>query len=304
MANCVTFSLWSDTIALKSEGRAASDRPLFSIIIPTFNSATMPKNLSATLSSIVKQTYCRWEIIVVDGFSTDGTHELVRAFPTRFFQVSGPIAVANNFGIRQAKGQYLLFLDSDQELPRTFLEECVDQIRSRKVDCIGYRQIIKDPLGGISRCNRFHNFERFLGAEPSDGIYCYSRSVVSGASFPEELTVMEDYYFRAQILRKHPRIGYVRGIVFHHRPQSARWLILRAIQYGRVTRRMSGQRLPKGMLRNYFSLTKRNAETRIDVQIGLLPPLLFIPFLLLKYIAFTFGFLLEQVGTLMGPRVT
>jgi hypothetical protein len=136
-----------------------------------------------------------------------------------------------------------------------------------------------------------HNLERFLGSEPSDGIYCYSHNVVSDVRFPEELVVMEDYFFRKRVLAKQPRIGYVKSIVVHHRPQSVRWLITRALRYGGVVRKMKGEhRLSPAVLHDYVPLAKRNRETIVRVELGFLEPTLFLPFMLLKYVAFAIGY--------------
>ena len=87
--------------------------PFFSVVIPTYNRREM---LRDALASIWAQTFSDYEVIVVDDGSTDGTRESL-ALPDarlRFLAQShrGPGA-ARNLGIREAQGQYLAFLDSD-----------------------------------------------------------------------------------------------------------------------------------------------------------------------------------------------
>ena len=86
--------------------------PLFSVIIPTYNRATL---LARTLASVRAQTCTDYEVIVVDDGSTDDTLAVLRGFPG--VQVvtqnnRGPGA-ARNLGVHQGTGQYLAFLDSD-----------------------------------------------------------------------------------------------------------------------------------------------------------------------------------------------
>lgn len=89
---------------------------LVSVITPTYNRAYC---LGRTLDSALAQTYPHLEIVVVDDGSTDGTAELVR---TRYGheprvrylrQENGGVSAARNRGLREARGAYLAFLDSD-----------------------------------------------------------------------------------------------------------------------------------------------------------------------------------------------
>ncbi|WP_338274717.1 glycosyltransferase family 2 protein [Corallococcus caeni] len=91
--------------------------PLFSVVIPTFNRAAL---LEETLASVFAQTLTDFEVIVVDDGSTDGTGELLARYGTRvrvFHQRNAGQGVARNLGIREARGDYVVFLDSDDLWP-------------------------------------------------------------------------------------------------------------------------------------------------------------------------------------------
>ena len=94
--------------------------PMFSIIVPTLNSAA---TLDACLDSVVGQTCTAVELVLVDGGSTDGTVDIANSFArelgTRFVIRSGPdqgIYDAMNRGVGMATGAWLLFLGSDDTL--------------------------------------------------------------------------------------------------------------------------------------------------------------------------------------------
>ena len=95
---------------------------LVSIIIPTHESARV---LEDCLKSIKEQNYPALEVIVVDGFSKDGTGELASRYGCRVIQASGTQAAARKIGLNNAKGRYILFLDSDQRLGGGVIDECV-----------------------------------------------------------------------------------------------------------------------------------------------------------------------------------
>ncbi len=89
-------------------------QPLVSVIIPVHN---REKFIQDALKSVFKQDYEALEVIVVDDGSTDRTAEVVRSFKkVRYFyqahQGIGP-AQARNLGLRESKGEFISFLDSD-----------------------------------------------------------------------------------------------------------------------------------------------------------------------------------------------
>lgn len=91
------------------------DRPLISIVIPTFNHANY---LKKALNSVINQTYRNWEIIIVDNHSTDNTNSVISNFKKDKITVlkvnnDGVIAKSRNKGIEIAKGKWIAFLDSD-----------------------------------------------------------------------------------------------------------------------------------------------------------------------------------------------
>jgi glycosyltransferase involved in cell wall biosynthesis len=91
--------------------------PKLSIIIPTFNSGAV---LSRALDSIVNQSFTDWEVLVMDGDSSDDTLKIAQSYnDSRIRIYSEPdkgIYDAMNKGIKKAKGEWLYFLGSDDWL--------------------------------------------------------------------------------------------------------------------------------------------------------------------------------------------
>lgn len=89
--------------------------PLFSVIIPTFNRVHMCR---AAVESVLHQEFRDFELIVVDDGSTDGTSEALIQYGNclRFLrQENKGQSIARNAGISAAKGEYVAFLDSDDQ---------------------------------------------------------------------------------------------------------------------------------------------------------------------------------------------
>jgi GT2 family glycosyltransferase len=87
--------------------------PLFSIVIPTYNRARL---LEAALASVFAQEDTDYEVLVVDDGSTDDTLETLARYGERvrvFQQRNAGPGAARNLGIQEARGEYVVFLDSD-----------------------------------------------------------------------------------------------------------------------------------------------------------------------------------------------
>lgn len=88
---------------------------LVSIIMPSYNTASYIKQ---TIQSVLDQTYTNWELIIVDDCSTDNTDEVVDTIKDcriRYFknEKNSGAAISRNKALREAKGQWIAYLDSD-----------------------------------------------------------------------------------------------------------------------------------------------------------------------------------------------
>src|SRR5215218_2671624 len=100
-----------------------------SIIIPTYNAGN---NLARALESVLQQTFSSFEVLIMDGLSTDNTSAIVESFHDERIQLfregDRGIYDAMNKGIAKARGAWLYFLGSDDELyTSTVLEEIFPQ---------------------------------------------------------------------------------------------------------------------------------------------------------------------------------
>ncbi len=98
-------------------------KPLISVIIPTYEHA---ETISACLDSIFNQTYKTIEVIVVDDGSTDKTQEVLKSYEGKIISVkqenqgSNP---ARNRGLKEAQGEFVIFVDADVTMDPDMLEK-------------------------------------------------------------------------------------------------------------------------------------------------------------------------------------
>ena len=110
-----------------------NDRPLVSIVIANFNYGRF---VADAVRSALAQTYPRVEVIVVDDGSTDGSRAVIEGFASRVitvFKPNGGHASAFNAGFARSRGEVVVFLDSDDMLLPTAVEEAVGRFEDPSV---------------------------------------------------------------------------------------------------------------------------------------------------------------------------
>ena len=103
--------------------------PNVSVIIPTYNRASFLPN---AITSILHQTYEDYEVIVIDDGSTDETPRVLKQFEGKIkvlFQKNRGASAARNLGIQEADGNYISFLDSDDQWTRKKLQIQIQRIQ-------------------------------------------------------------------------------------------------------------------------------------------------------------------------------
>ena len=99
-----------------------------SVIIPTFNRENY---VTKAIDSVLNQNFTHYEIIVIDDGSTDNTRKTLEPYREKIqyiYQDNSGVSAARNAGIRQAKGEWIAFLDSDDEWLQGYLSTQLAQI--------------------------------------------------------------------------------------------------------------------------------------------------------------------------------
>ncbi len=197
---------------------------LVSIIIPTHNRRDL---LPRTLGSVYRQTYRPLEIVVVDDGSTDDTLGLLEQFKGQTpsdtsLRVIGQshrgAPAARNVGFRESSGEYVLFLDSDDELERDMVAACAAQLEASGGDLVfaGFAwvcDVCGQQVGGfvpqhqgddalVDLCSG-----RLLWAQGTT----LGRRASLGDSmlWREDLVAFQDLEFMARLLRRSPPVAVV-----------------------------------------------------------------------------------------------
>lgn len=173
------------------------DKKLVSIIIPAYNEE---KALGTLLESIKKQTYKNIEVVVVDDSSSDSTPAIAKRYTDKvFIEPHAERSKQRNFGAGKSKGEYLIFLDADMELPPKVIEECVQKVESYKVSRVNkviWGVVIPEKSVGEGFWAKCKALERsfYLGIDWIEAPRFFSKQLFNKfKGYDESQTGTEDY---------------------------------------------------------------------------------------------------------------
>ena len=103
---------------------------LVSIIIPAYNAE---KYIKDTITSVIKQTYTKWEMVIVDDASKDNTNKIIKEYQQKDKRIK-LIILLKNQGVANArnKGRYIAFLDADDVWEKEKLEKQIDFMKQNQ----------------------------------------------------------------------------------------------------------------------------------------------------------------------------
>ncbi len=129
--------------------------PLVSIIIPCYNAE---KYIEETILSVIRQTYTKVEIVVIDDGSTDNSATIIKGLSRQynlkyFFQDNTGVSTARNAGIMASSGEYIVPLDADDILLPESIEKKVKLAVQGNYDLVySWVEVTDDNLNSIKVC--------------------------------------------------------------------------------------------------------------------------------------------------------
>ena len=199
-----------------------------SVIIPVFNSE---KYIEKCLKSLLLQTYNNLEILVIDDGSNDNSCGVVQKLQLvdqrikLIYQKNQGVSSARNKGILMAKGQYIVFVDSDDYVEADYVETLLCLYEKEKCDMAISNYVINDDLILTQDHDLVEIFDsetamiNMLLANKFDSCVCcklISAELAKTHLFREDLVIAEDLYFFYTIMQKSKRIAYINRIGYHY----------------------------------------------------------------------------------------
>ncbi|NGM63426.1 glycosyltransferase [Sphingobacterium sp. SGG-5] len=201
---------------------------ILSIIIPVYNAEAY---LDACIQSIINQTFVDFELVLVDDGSTDLSGMICDKYATKdlrikvFHKKNGGVSSARNFGIEQASGNWITFVDSDDRVGENYLN--VLEKNWGQADCIfvgidqiAYNGQIKEirfeeaPISTLMFFEKYTLFPHFSG--PYGKFYNSEIIKKRNVRFDERLHNGEDGLFNFQYLFKTKLIAFHNESVYYY----------------------------------------------------------------------------------------
>jgi len=195
-----------------------SVKPLLSIIVPTFNSG---KTLKKCFDSVVSQSFREFEIIVIDGGSTDTTASIVKEYSERYSFlnfISEPdngIYDAMNKGVSNSSGEWIYFLGSDDFLINEFVLSGVLSSENMSGADFIYGSVIWGDTGLIYS-GRFDRIKIAIGNICHQAIFYRRQLLTEVGLFNLRYKIFADYAVNLKIFRSNARILYVNMVIAYY----------------------------------------------------------------------------------------
>lgn len=198
-----------------------------SIIVPVYNAS---KSLERTIKSVLSQDFSDFELVLIDDGSFDNSIQICKKYSNIdervrvFGKTNGGVSSARNFGLDVAKGEWICFIDSDDEmLPGALqvyfnaMEENVDVIRAgferikngEVTNIVTNRLVTNDKAECICLCNN-SRYEAYLWNS------CFRKSAIGKIRFNENLSYCEDHLFTFSVMRQARQIAFLSQKVYRY----------------------------------------------------------------------------------------
>lgn len=218
--------------------------PKISVIVPVYK---VEKYIGDCVGSITNQTFDDFELILVDDGSPDNSgaicDELARADSriTVFHTENGGVSRARNFGMLKAKGEWICFIDSDDYVDKTYLEDFMSAEKSSDLIMQGYKRFYNGRI--LSSVDfedlKTENTEEILACSEYKHIInspcfkLFKRSIINGhaLAFDTGVSFGEDHLFSLSYVKYVNRVTYSNAKGYNYRITDSESLTRRKVPY-------------------------------------------------------------------------
>lgn len=205
----------------------------FSIIIPVYNAELY---IDECIKSVIDSTYENWELLLVDDGSNDGSGEICDEWSYKdsrirvFHQNNRGVSSARNLGIEKAKGNWLVFVDSDDYISSDMMNLISENAYREDADLVftDYNIIYSDKNElfrtypwSADKENSFRNY--LLNSWPRVAWGAVKKKLIweNGITYPENLTVFEDFHFMCNCILHCNRVIRISEPLYNYRRTNA-----------------------------------------------------------------------------------
>ncbi|MBE5837313.1 glycosyltransferase family 2 protein [Butyrivibrio sp.] len=211
------------------------NKPLLSVIMPIYNSE---KYLSQAIECVINQSYQNWELLLINDGSTDNSGSICSEYKSKdtrirlLTQENQGSQIARNYGLKQASGELISFIDSDDLLDKDMFSIMIDNMLRFEADVsacevgfdvneyglstescsfsaiVGNNNVIDSVVGGNSNVPRIYGY---LWNK------IYSKKILENVFFDKQINIGEDGLFNIKLLRNCNKVAYTSKKLYFYR---------------------------------------------------------------------------------------
>ncbi|MBQ8535454.1 MAG: glycosyltransferase [Bacilli bacterium] len=242
--------------------------PKFSIIIPVYN---VEKYIDGCLKSVMNQSYKDYEVIVVNDGTKDNSMDIVKNYDVKVIeQKNQGLSAARNTGVKHAKGDYLIFLDSDDSWNENLLEEISKSLKNNP-DVVRFQ--IQETYEDKDEVKPFNEqafkgkngveaFETITNFHFIENAWCYAirREYYKKNKFSFKVgTIHEDYGLTPLIIIKADKVNCIEYIGYNYLQRQGS--IMSNTAYEKIQKRVGD------MYDHYLYLIKEINKTKLNSKV-------------------------------------
>ena len=239
----------------------------FSIIIPVYN---VEEYIKECLDSVMNQTYNDFEVIVVNDGTKDNSMDIVKQYDVKIInQENQGLSVARNNGAKNAKGEYILFLDSDDTIEKDLLKK-LEEATQDKPDVVRFQiqEMYEDNSKkeykeeSFSTCKGESAFSKICKYHFVENAWSYAikRSYYEKEKYEfAKGMIHEDFGLIPLVIMKANRVKSIDYIGYNYRQRNNS--IMSTVSYDKTKKKV------EDFYKHYLYLVKEIEKTKLDSRV-------------------------------------
>lgn len=221
---------------------------MISVIVPVYNVAGY---IDKCIESVISQTVDDWELVLINDGSKDNSLEICEQYAQKdarikvFDKQNGGVSSARNMGIEKSTGDYILFLDGDDYLESTLLEDFVNNNSNNDLDLFMFEYSVDYDDKTVIHKSDAHWYgendteKALINTITTNnrliGVKIYKKSIIGDIRFDESIILGEDTMFAVEVV-SNAKTCFFSDKLYYHYYQSAN----SAVRSSFTTKKLTG----------------------------------------------------------------
>lgn len=196
-------------------------RPKVSVIIPIYNAE---RYLPRCINSVLAQTFTDWELLLINDGSTDSSGVICDEYASKNLRIrvshkeNSGVSSARNFGLGNAQGEWIIFIDSDDWITESMIQDMYEKAKKEKADLVycdfkmffnEHTEVLHIAKYDSNKVDMLNNFIRSTFGTVVGMLAKRSLYESNQVRFPVGVKFCEDFYVAVRLMMYSEKISYI-----------------------------------------------------------------------------------------------